>query len=849
MRKYHVHLPLLLAILTLSSARCVLPGKSETEFPMAIPQPIPTDGLTASSAATVPLHAIPSAVPKPSTTPTLSAELMGESEEVMIWASSAGASSIKDASGWQADEAVGQPDTLICGNYSTAWAPDDADPAPWIELTFFPPVLPLSVHLIMSFEPTTVSRVELFDLDGTSAGVITTDPEREMECPRRLVIDTPDVDVLIEKIRVTFDRTGAEEWSQLDAAALVGWVGEEIDTAFNTMTVSDTELGFSHYTNGNEVYDLALSGNILWAATGGGVTAWDLISMREIAKYTTLDGLLANDTGAVAVCALPEPAVYAASAEGISVKPLEAPFWKRMEGQPILSGEQPKMLVCDQSHQRLWVGYPSRLRVYDAKTSAWEDYSEITGQPIPDANDLLALENETWVASGSGVFLIQGNGKVRHYAPDNSGMAVETTFAMARDPAGFLWFASTGGLLRFDGNAWKQINYPNNPNFPLANTLTGLKLNPDGQLLVADMVGQVCEFDTEKQDCLRMVPLPGNPWGPLSDLALSPDGQPILSSRWDGIALPVGASVVDLKTDDPAFCNHFEAVAHTPNGFLWVAGETGLQRFLANQPDGQWETVDLQEALPTVLFAASNGLWVGHNQGARFIPYGDGKVIDLSVGAPGQGINSRVTAITVDSQGNTWFGTLAGVTIWDGRVYTYLDLLTPAAKKAGGKPPQVNALLAKRDGGVWIGKNDGLEFTNDDGSQATHWTSMLAQVQDPPVVNALAAGPDGDLLLAVGTQLLRFNGSRFEPLYSTWSDIRTIFVDPYWNVWLASAYDGIVLGQPDSEMGYLWSKMTTADGLPSNRYGAQALTFDYLKTLWLAPREGGLAAYRVLLGQ
>jgi parallel beta-helix repeat protein len=54
------------------------------------------------------------------------------------------------------------------------------------------------------------------------------------------------------------------------------------------------------YTNSSHITGLALDGNILWAATEGGVVRWDIANGTYL-KYTTLDGLADNWVEAVAV--------------------------------------------------------------------------------------------------------------------------------------------------------------------------------------------------------------------------------------------------------------------------------------------------------------------------------------------------------------------------------------------------------------------------------------------------------------------------------------------------------------------------------------------------------------------
>ncbi|RLB22986.1 MAG: hypothetical protein DRG71_06510, partial [Deltaproteobacteria bacterium] len=57
---------------------------------------------------------------------------------------------------------------------------------------------------------------------------------------------------------------------------------------------------WAQFTNDNEIKDLAVEGDILWAATDGGVVRWNT-SDGTYVKYTTLDGLADNYVHAIAI--------------------------------------------------------------------------------------------------------------------------------------------------------------------------------------------------------------------------------------------------------------------------------------------------------------------------------------------------------------------------------------------------------------------------------------------------------------------------------------------------------------------------------------------------------------------
>ncbi len=56
--------------------------------------------------------------------------------------------------------------------------------------------------------------------------------------------------------------------------------------------------GWTIFSSGNEVNDLLLDGNIVWAATQDGVVRWDTEAGTNL-KFTVLDGLPGNYVSSV----------------------------------------------------------------------------------------------------------------------------------------------------------------------------------------------------------------------------------------------------------------------------------------------------------------------------------------------------------------------------------------------------------------------------------------------------------------------------------------------------------------------------------------------------------------------
>lgn len=120
--------------------------------------------------------------------------------------------------------------------------------------------------------------------------------------------------------------------------------------------------------------------------------------------------------------------------------------------------------------------------------------------------------------------------------------------------------------------------------------------------------------------------------------------------------------------------------------------------------------------------------------------------------APRNGLaQSQVRCIAQDKAGYLWFGTLGGVSRFDGSDFINFGL------RDGLPDPQVNALLADKDGTVWLGC--GSFLVHFDG-QRMHTVPLHKEAAESRVM-ALAQGPDGTLFVGTdGAGLLQVKEGR-----------------------------------------------------------------------------------------
>jgi len=600
------------------------------------------------------------------------------------------------------------------------------------------------------------------------------------------------------------------------------------------VTEMGPQPGWRMYTNGNYVHEIALDDDgILWAATGGGVIAWDLAS-GDAHGYTVLDGLPANDVHTVVVCPIPDPRVVVGTDEGLALYDPASDTWEQWtEENSGLESNEVDRLNCDPDSDTLLIGYGWGAGTFDAAANEWQYFTTNDGLASDWVDEMLVIGGETWVVSGFGVSVIHADGSITTYDEETSDIPDETVRSIAADADGNIWLAGFDGLLKFRDGVWTQYNSDTVEEFPFLDAFEGVVAAPDGTIWAGNGFGDICRFDPAAETCLAIYDGEDGMVGDLSDLFLDDQGN-LYYCGDDGISLFDGSRWQTLVLDELAASNEYDAITQTPDGTIWLGGYFGLQTLSAADPDAAWQHNDMGGYRVSTFHLGEEGIWIGHGDGASYADYGTDTWTNLeAVNEPGEGVYGSVYAITEDGSGRVWLGG-SGLTVWDGDTYTYYDLLTDAERAEEMSPFYVHALLY--DGsGVWVGAWGRLLYF-DENDEITMWDEL--PVGGTPYVEALALDMDGNVLLSDSSRLLQYAGGTFTEMADADDTIKSILVDETGE---------ILLGLEDQGVSYYdgsaWSSLTTADGLPTNYFGNQAILADNLGAIWFAGRNGGLARY------
>lgn len=304
----------------------------------------------------------------------------------------------------------------------------------------------------------------------------------------------------------------------------------------------------------------------------------------------------------------------------------------------------------------LWLGSPDGLFRFDGVV--FERYEPESGGPIRARNvsSLLALPNgDLWIGFQSGgISLLRGGNLTSYTAREEAPSAMVRGFAQDRE--GAIWAATSSGLMRLEGNRWKEV---------------GKDWNFQWQLPRAIFV--------DRQGTL---------WVATEDtLAYLPKG----ARRFKSTGIRVGL-VAQIR--------------EAPNGKLWMAETTRSVRPLPLS-DGRLplDDTEVQVGSESILFDNDGALWIASlGDGLRRAPAPElsrGKIAEFSTAVESftakDGLSDDFAQTMLqDREGNIWVGTRNGL---DRFRKTNLTPILPTIKS-----PYV--LVAGDAGDVWVESED-----------------------------------------------------------------------------------------------------------------------------------------------
>lgn len=298
--------------------------------------------------------------------------------------------------------------------------------------------------------------------------------------------------------------------------------------------------------------------------------------------------------------------------------------------------------LCNDRRGNIWIGTNRGLSGYDGQR--FRNFT-FTGADNPGGNIVQAIstagKGDVWCIAGREVYLLH-EGKVR-YIPGPG----RTATALLEDESG-LWLASDGNdqLYRRSGNGWDSVQMPT----PMY--VRRIETDENGGILVFGMSGLFRYRPADKT------------WNRLLEL----------NAEFDGIP------------------NSFACSA---DGSIWVSTGNGFFRYMNGQRQYFNRRSGFTDLVVYRVFRDSEGnIWAGSNGEGLFRFSGAGFVsVDEHMGLTG----AQVSAITVDANGLTYFGS------YDGGFYAYENGAARVIPFTSGLQELPVTSLEHFESEIWIG--------------------------------------------------------------------------------------------------------------------------------------------------
>src|SRR5437016_3991055 len=395
------------------------------------------------------------------------------------------------------------------------------------------------------------------------------------------------------------------------------------------------------------------------------------------------------------------------------------------------------------------------------------------------------------------------------------GLQQSSIYKLVQTPDGYLWMATWGGLIRFDGVHFTVFDPTNTDG-----TTKGLARFAKGRFssyttkdgLPSNSIGPIIEDKF------------GNLWvGTERGLARFNGGRFTTYSVMDGLPNnPVGYLYSDNQ------------------GSLWIGTLKQLTRFA----HGRFTSYSIKNGIPSEIREdAEGGLWIRTNASkwkdgkfgnAAQIPSVENNVLWLYKNGELKGYSSKdglsdrpILSLSVDHEGSLWIGR-DGVG-WQG---LRPAVATTYAKEAGLLDESVSAVYESKDGSVWIGTESGglnrlqgqkmVVFTKRDGLPSNK-------------IGSLAEDREGRLWVGTDNGLVWFEDGKFISPPSAdallGKTVLCMFIDRNGSLWVGTEGDGAYRLTPEKGVAY-----TTEQGLSSNY--VRSIFQDREGAIWFGTDDG-----------
>ncbi|MEW6211483.1 MAG: two-component regulator propeller domain-containing protein [Acidobacteriota bacterium] len=426
------------------------------------------------------------------------------------------------------------------------------------------------------------------------------------------------------------------------------------------------------------------------------------------------------------------------------------------------------------------------------------------------------------VASPSGeiVFAHEPDKSSRPYIFDTweskDGLPQNSVLQICQSRDGYLWMATNGGLVRFDGVKFTVYDSENTPALK-GSRIQSLIEDREGTLWIGVENGGLVQYKEGK--FTRYAEKDGLPGDTPGSICEGDEGELWLRLESALVRMKSGQFITYEVNSEMGRCIKTIAFHHQGKS-LWVGTCDGLFRY--GEKPVKYATKDgLPGNYICSFYEARDGaLWVGTNKGlARFE---NGKFVGYPI------VNRRptnlVNCIAEDRAGNLWLGIQDyGMARFRDGVYTFYT------REDGLPRSDVRSILSDREGNIWVGTESGGVCRIKEKKMFTY--SMRQGLPSDTVVPITEDQKGNVWIGATCGGLARLREGKITSYPSSMGCVWSLFPDPDGSLWIGIWGNGLIRFKDK-----VLARYTMRDGLASDT--VLSIYRDRGGTLWAGTSDG-----------
>ena len=402
------------------------------------------------------------------------------------------------------------------------------------------------------------------------------------------------------------------------------------------------------------------------------------------------------------------------------------------------------------------------------------------------------------------------------------GLSNNQIHCILQDKKGWMWFATSQGVCRFDGYRFTVFkNDPEDSTSLKGNLVRAIFEDHKGQLWVGTENGGLNKFNREKENFQQLFYNKDQP--KLRDASVTSIHEDAAGNLWVGTETQLFRienenKITEIKPSNlPNFSEYFRVLRSDPSGQIWIGTNNGL--FLYHPKTNLAEKINFphsssaNEEIWEITIDTDATVWVGTYANGMFVVNPSSLEVRHQVIDPNNDRSNTVRAISKDRNGRYWIGTRGGLYVYD-----KLKGVTASYYHDEREPKSLvnNSVLCithDAKGDVWIGTRSGINFL----------------IEERQNIHGFKSMPGDDR-------------------YLNSNEVFAFWIDPKGDIWVGTESGGInILNRKTGRFKYMLPQNGNPNSLSRNCI--KALLDDGKNNLWIGTYLGGLDVLNLQTGK